>query len=251
MADGKVTRSRRWCFVTYPESCNTEQLEAIITGKHINALHSPLHDSDRFTNGDLNRWLAKPENVARVKAGEVEPPKVGTVKKPHFHWMLEVTGPSTKQKVRDMVFAVSVPVIHAEEYLDARDIPTFEGPAHMEAIESWSGYMRYLCHLDDDEKHTYDVADVWYTGLVDTTPLYVAKGASSVTTFKDVVEFCDEYQVNSFRYLCNLLVKTRRYDLLQFVIQKGALFASYFRSGWSPDEADRYFQTTEGVTDAG
>lgn len=64
----------------------------------------------------------------------------GEKKKAHYHVILMFDGKKSKNQVQEIIDSVS--------------------GVGMERIESLRGYARYLCHLDNPEKHQYDINDV-------------------------------------------------------------------------------------------
>lgn len=71
----------------------------------------------------------------------------GEPKKPHYHVMLMFEGPKSSAQAKAV-------------------IATFGGIG-CEVINSTRGYARYLCHLDNPEKHRYSPSDVQQFGGVD------------------------------------------------------------------------------------
>lgn len=80
----------------------------------------------------------------------------GEIKKPHHH-------------VLTMYDGVKTP----EQYEEFRN--SFGGVG-MEFVQSVRGYARYLCHLDNPEKHRYNIDDVIQTGGADYQSLISTNG---------------------------------------------------------------------------
>lgn len=74
------SRHRNFATIVYPESCPDNWLD-ILSSEAVPAFVSPLHDSDRYTDGD--------------KKGEIE--------KPHYHVLLMYDGVKTNDQVTEFV----------------------------------------------------------------------------------------------------------------------------------------------------
>lgn len=92
----------------------------IITDWHVEAYLSPLHDSDY--------------NPDRDDDGEFE------CKKAHYHLLITFDGKKSRDQAQELSDQLS--------------------GVQVEIVQSIRGYARYLCHLDNPEKHQYSTADV-------------------------------------------------------------------------------------------
>lgn len=76
----------------------------------------------------------------------------GEVKKPHYHVLFMSDSLKTEQQIREIFSSV--------------------GGVGLEIVQSSRGYARYLCHLDNPEKHQYNQKEVLslngadYSGIV-------------------------------------------------------------------------------------
>lgn len=130
-----------------------------------------------------------PENWPDILAGNCVPAFIsplhdqdtnpdGEPKKPHYHVMLLFEGPKTSEQARAI----------------------FEQVAGVgcEAVQSLRGYARYLCHLDNPEKHQYKPEDVRSLCGADyfdavNLPTDRRKALQEMMAFcrdNDIVEFC-------------------------------------------------------------
>lgn len=112
----------------------------------------------------------------------------GEEKKPHYHVMI----------MYDSVKTISQARSNFEKF----------GGVGCEIINSTRGYARYLCHLDNPEKHQYSIEDVKsiagadYMGIISlVTDKYQIIG--------EMQDFCEKYNVVSFYLLCNYARKNR------------------------------------------
>ena len=129
-------KSRYWSFIGYPESLS-ENFSDILEESGCCYAISPLHDKD--INSD------------------------GSIKKPHYHFLLQFSGPTTYNCVKTTICD-----------LIGATIP--------KRVISLRGYYRYLCHLDNPEKAQYNPKDIRvYNGFhLDLT-------SSEVTSLKSLI----------------------------------------------------------------
>lgn len=121
----------------------------------------------------------------------------GEPKKPHYHIMIMFEGVKTKDQ--------------------AKAIFDLIGGVGCEPINSVRGYARYLCHLDNPEKHQYNTQDV--RALAGADYLSTIGSASSrhgairemiyfcrdnnVYSYSDLLEYCAEHREDWFKVLCD------------------------------------------------
>lgn len=170
----KTDRTKYYASLLYPESA-TEGWEEILIQTHIPAFLSPLHDSDK--NSD------------------------GSPKKPHYHLLLMFDG--------------------LKSMAQARAIFEQLGGVGCEAVDSLRGMARYLCHLDNPEKAQYEPAAVRSFGDVDYFKI-IASASSKYTAAKEIIFWCAENQVTSYRQLM-LYCTTEREDWFRALIDSTSL----------------------------
>ena len=139
----------------------------------------------------------------------------GEIKKPHYHVMLMYDSVKTPEQAKTVFQAI--------------------GAVGDEVIQSQRGYARYLCHLDNPEKHQYDIADV--------KALYGADYNATISLVTDkykaigeMIDFCEENAVISFS---DLLVYARRerFDWFRVLSDSGSVvMREYLKSkSWTMD----------------
>lgn len=107
----------------------------------------------------------------------------GTLKKPHYHVMLlfdSVKTPAQAQEVFDKI-----------------------GGVGCEAVRSVKAHARYLCHLDHPDKAQYNQDDVRQFGGACFYDL-VQCVIDHYTALAEIMDFCDDNQIYSFRNLLHL-----------------------------------------------
>lgn len=121
----------------------------------------------------------------------------GEIKKPHYHVLIIFDNVKTN-----------------EQFLD---IASTFGGVGQEKVNSVRGYARYLCHMDNPEKHRYseeNVICIGGTDYLDLISLPTDKYESvremikyiqdnHITVFSDLLEWSAENNENWFRCLCD------------------------------------------------
>lgn len=106
-----------------------------------------------------------PAFVSPLHDADVNPD--GEAKKPHWHVMIMFDGPKPADRARAIFDKI--------------------GGVGCDAVVSVRGYARYLCHLDNPEKHQYDQGDVRQLSGAD----YVAAIGLPTDKYKAVQEMID------------------------------------------------------------
>lgn len=130
----------------------------------------------------------------------------GELKKPHYHLMVCLSGKKT-QKAMSEIFR-SFGGVGCEVVLDRK------------------GYMRYLCHLDNDDKAKYDTDEIKVFGGLSLD----LKADGSRGVFEMVKELqcvISTYEIMNTRDLVFCLIENNKPDLLAYV-QDHAYFVKSF-----------------------
>lgn len=121
----------------------------------------------------------------------------GEPKKAHWHVMIMFEGVKTPDQ--------------------AKAIFDLIGGVGLEVVQSLRGYARYLCHMDNPEKHQYSPEDVRslcgadYTGAIGlVTDKYKAIREmilfckeNGIVSYAELLEYCSEQRFDWFRVLCD------------------------------------------------
>lgn len=133
--------------------------------------------------------------VSPLHDADVNP--TGECKKSHYHVLLLYEGKKSFEQISDVV-------------------STFGGVTP-QAVQSARGYARYLCHLDNPEKHQYNQEDVKSFGGADYTHLIGLQtdrykgiremiswcNENGIVMFSDLIEYAMESRPDWFRLLCD------------------------------------------------
>jgi hypothetical protein len=150
----------------------------------------------------------------------------GEYKKPHYHVMFMYDNKKSIEQAKENFEKI--------------------GGVGCQIVNSPRGYARYLCHLDNPEKHQYSTEEVKSFGgadYMDTISLITDK----YKIIGDMQDFCDRYDVTSFYLLCNYARKNRS-DWYRVLCDSSALFMKeYLRSKkWSNNNG--LYQIIDKVT---
>lgn len=136
----------------------------------------------------------------------------GTPKKPHFHVLLLFESVKSPQQVKEMLKKMK--------------------SVGCEKVNSVRGYTRYLCHLDNPEKHQYNPAGVQSLSGADYQST-VELASDRRETSREIISFCREYGIISFSSLIEY-ADAYREDWLVYLSKSGWLVKEYLKSkAWS------------------
>lgn len=154
-------RARAWWGVLYPESA-PKNWRAMIADDLVECLISPLHDKDVLPNGEL--------------------------KKPHYHVLISFKSPTTRENAADTMERWGCVV--------QRHWPKPGEPDSFK-VKDFRQAARYLCHLDQPDKHRYEISEVQSIGAIDYAAL-VMSATDEDAMLDEIFEAMDNYALDSF-----------------------------------------------------
>lgn len=131
---------------------------------------------------------------------DVEP--TGEVKKAHYHVVLSFKNPCSFDKAKEVFQAINA-VVPPESQCKVKDFKQMA---------------RYLCHLDQPNKHRYDVSDVVSIGAIDYAA-FVMTAADEDEVLDEIENFIRSHNIISFISFTDYCREHRR-DWLHFVRHK-------------------------------
>lgn len=188
-----------------------EQLCAGLDGLRVKCCISPLHNLDRYDEQTVNKWR---KNHAD-KNGEISDedaarmPKVGDVKKPHWHVYYYSGGGrmlSGLHKLFDKVAGYS---------------PTFWVEDDKETA------IRYQAHLDSPSKAAYNPADVQAFGGLDISCLWKADGLTKLTSLEAICAYISEEECTNGFDLTNAIIRMEDPTLFDCLVSRVSFVAFY------------------------
>lgn len=130
----------------------------------------------------------------------------GEPKKPHWHVMLMYDNTKTKEQ--------------AEAFFK-----TINGVG-CEVINSIRGYSRYLCHLDEHDKHQYRIEDV--TALSGADYMHaIGTIADKAKAIREIIQYIEENDITCFSDLA-CYASINRSDWFDCLINSGAYFVKEY-----------------------
>lgn len=105
----------------------------------------------------------------------------GEPKKPHWHLVISFKSPASFAKAREVFDAVKAVV----------------PPESESRVKDFRQMARYLCHLDQPDKHRYDMKDVVSIGAIDYQSL-VMSNADEDAMLDEIFETMDTYALDSY-----------------------------------------------------
>lgn len=133
----------------------------------------------------------------------------GEPKKPHYHVMLMFDSQKTQEQAQAVIDQI--------------------GGVGCEIVQSMRGYARYLCHLDNPEKHQYSVDDVIAYAGAD----YVGTIGLAIDRYKaigEMIDFCEDHGVVSYAQLLSWC-RVNRFDWFRVLCDNGTfVIREYLKS---------------------
>lgn len=164
-------RNTAWQLIGYPESLGLVWKD-LVDRDCANWYISPLHDKDIFIKDEQHKNAD----------GVIVEHKAGEKKKPHFHVLVKFDSLKSWEQVNEW----------------AKNI----GFATIQSVMSWSGALRYLCHLDGGTgKATYNVKAVECLNDDYLTAINLASDKEVIT--KDIISYIKNEQCGEFLDLLN------------------------------------------------
>lgn len=175
-------RARAWWGVLYPESA-PENWREMIADDLVETLISPLHDKDVLPNG--------------------EP------KKPHYHVLISFKNPTTRETAAETMKRWGVVV--QEHWPKPGEPDSFK-------VKDFRQAARYLCHLDQADKHRYEISEVTSIGAIDYAAL-VMSSTDEDAMLDEIFETMDMYGLDTYSAVVRW-TKTQRPDWKPIVYRK-------------------------------
>lgn len=133
----------------------------------------------------------------------------GTPKKAHYHVLLAFDGPKTPEQA-DRIFKKI-------------------GGVGREKVSSLRGYARYLCHLDNPEKHQYDMAAVVLINGADYKSA-ISLPTDKYNAIREMIAYCSANQIYSYADLLCYAAEHRE-DWFRVLCDSGTLvMTTYLKS---------------------
>lgn len=157
----------------------------------------------------------------------------GEAKKPHYHILIMFEGMKSQDQVKELFDQI--------------------GGVGLETVNSIRGYARYLCHLDNPDKHQYSVSDVQQFSGADFIEI-IGLPSDRYDIIGEMIDHCQAERIYSY---ATLLVYARhnRNDWFRILCDSGTIVMKEFLKSFrweneqeaKADEAYRNAITRNGV----
>lgn len=139
----------------------------------------------------------------------------GEKKKDHYHVILMFDSTKTKEQ--------------------AQEIFSMIGGVGCEVVQSTRGYARYLCHLDNPEKHQYDPQLVRSIGGADYSSV-IGLVIDKYKAIGEMIDFCEDNDVISYSTLL-VYCRQERFDWFRVLCDNGTVvIKEYLKSrSWTQE----------------
>lgn len=181
----KEQKTRAYWFVVWPESVNITILFQVLRASGYAILISPLHDRD-------------------IKDD------TGELKKPHYHIIVRFPTARYLEPVRRLVGSWLFDADAMSSLVTEHDATWFVKP-----VTDWPGAVRYLCHIDDDDKAKYPTNEVISFGFCDLSPLYAQSKADDVESYYSLIAWCRQHPTAGYSQLMDAVYDSEDHALMR------------------------------------
>ena len=145
--------------------------------------------------------------ISPVHDSDVNPD--GEVKKAHYHVILIFDSLKSFDQVQEIV--------------------EFLGTVGCFYCVSFRGYARYLCHLDNPEKHQYNIDSVYQIGDISYFEV-ISSTADKIELMGEICEFCYNFEIFDFSYIVLWSYHQRKLDWLECLRNQAIFFRTFLSS---------------------
>lgn len=149
----------------------------------------------------------------------------GGMKKPHYHVLLLFDGVKTIEQAREAFEKIC--------------------GVGAEPIQSLRAYARYLCHLDNPEKHQYDINDVKSLSGADYMSI-ISLATDKYSAIGEMMEYCLRNDIESYAVLL-MYAKNNRADWFRILCDNGTgTIVQFLKSRyWETHRYEKYIKRGE------
>lgn len=143
----------------------------------------------------------------------------GEIKKPHWHVILTYDSPKTKEQAQEVFALIS--------------------GVGFEVVQSLRGYARYLCHLDNPEKHQYNPEDVRALCGADYSDS-IGLPTDKYKAISEIIDYCELNDIFSYSELIKYS-RQERFDWFRVLCDNGTVvIKEYLKSRlWTYQNKDK------------
>lgn len=147
----------------------------------------------------------------------------GEKKKPHYHILFAYEGKKSREQICDITDSI--------------------GAVGQEIVQSLRGYARYLCHMDNPEKHRYSEGDVTCLSGADYASI-IGLAIDKYNAIAEMQDFIEEHTIRSF---CELAKYARNYrmDWFRILCDSGAYYIREYIKSYTWEVEKHAYQERE------
>ncbi len=145
-----------------------------------------------------------PSFISPLHNEDINP--TGETKKEHYHVVIMFDSVKTCEQAKEIFERI--------------------GGVGCEVVQSLRGYARYLCHLDNPEKHQYKIEDVRCLCGADYTST-IGLATDKYKAVGEIIDFCIEEHIVSYAQLL-IYARNERYDWFRVLCDNGTVVVKEF-----------------------
>lgn len=130
----------------------------------------------------------------------------GEPKKPHYHVLIMFEGMKSQDQVRELFDQI--------------------GGVGLETVNSMRGYARYLCHLDNPDKHQYSPSEVRQMSGADFLEI-IGLPSDKYEMIGEMIDFCQAEMIFSYASLL-IYARSNRSDWFRILCDSGTIVMKEF-----------------------
>lgn len=195
-----------------------------VQGLNIAAAVSPLHDQDTYTAEDVRKWIRRniDPDTGEVREDKLDfLPKVGDRKKAHAHIIIESKNPLIVQTNDETKLSWCA---YFKDYGLDLQANRFQRVVNPDSAK------RYLCHLDDEDKHLYNVLEVHTFGGIKMGALLRDDEFAKINAYNFCLQTAIEKKFRYYFQLVRWAHDTGNPDFIGSVKGNTSAFNNYFNS---------------------
>ncbi|MDY2553776.1 MULTISPECIES: replication protein [Bacteria] len=162
--------------------------------------------------------IIKSEPVAISPLHDKDVTAEGELKKPHYHLVLSYNGNKSFEQIDEIARLLHAPI--------------------PERINSLTGSVRYLTHMDDPNKYQYDSSDIQVFGGFDLESILSLSTGDKRQLLRDMIEFINENNIVHLVDFTNYCLSEKSpAGWFEILTERNTLFLKeYIKSNWQKNK---------------
>lgn len=164
--------------------------------------------------------IIKSEPVAISPLHDKDVTMEGELKKPHYHLVLSYNGNKSFEQIDEIARLLHAPI--------------------PERINSLTGAVRYLTHMDDPDKYQYESSDIQVFGGFDLESILSLSTGDKRQLLRDMIEFINENNIVHLVDFTNYCLSEKSpAGWFEILTERNTLFLKeYIKSNWQKNKDD-------------